>query len=190
MVQARAEERIARRAFWVSAGVLGLVLLSSVVAAFPANVLKPTNNPGALTVVSEVFPQGWAFFTKDPQDVEFVAYRPTEGGLESLLATPQSRAENLWGLSRTQRAQGPELVALGNDATWVECVSGQVPLDCYEQGADYVPTVNPMTHPTLCGDVVLVEEKPVAWSFRNMVKGTHTAERVAYESIECKGKML
>jgi len=175
----------ARRTFWVTASLAALALLTTVIAAFPANVLK-TANSETLTVVSSVAPQGWAFFTKDPQDVELVAYRPAASGLESLQATPQSRVENAWGISRTQRAQGPELAALSNELTWTECVSGELTTDCVDEAAEFQRIVSPVPHPSLCGSVVIVQEKPVAWSFRDLVDGSHTAERIAYVSVECK----
>lgn len=177
----------ARRYFWVTASLVALALLTTVAAAFPANVLKPSNSE-ALTIVSKLAPQGWAFFTKDPQDVELVAYQPTAEGLRSLQTTPQSRVENIWGLTRTQRAQGPEIAALSNQLTWVECVPGEVTEACVDATASFETVTTPIPHPSLCGRVIVAQEKPVAWSFREFVDGTHTAERVAYALVDCKGK--
>ena len=176
----------ARRYFWVTASLVALALLTTVAAAFPANVLKPSNS-GALILVSKLAPQGWAFFTKDPQDVELVAYAPTSHGLNSLQTTPQSRVENAWGITRAQRAQGPEIAALSNELTWMECVPGEVPEACVDTEATFEPVLSPVPHPSLCGKVLVVQEKPVAWSFREFVHGTHTAERIAYALVDCDG---
>lgn len=177
----------ARRYFWVTTGLIALALLTTVAAAFPANVLKPSNST-LLTVVSKVAPQGWAFFTKDPQDVELVAYQLTSNELTSLQSTPQSRVENAWGITRAQRAQGPEIAALSNALTWVECVPGELPEACVDSAAPFEPIMSPVPHPSLCGEIIIVQEKPVAWSFREFVDGTHTAERIAYAFVECDGE--
>ncbi|WP_396823050.1 SdpA family antimicrobial peptide system protein [Mycetocola sp. BIGb0189] len=182
----RSTDAQAHRAFWLTVGLAGLLLLTTVAASYPSNVLKPSSNPQILSFVSAVFPQGWAFFSKDPQDIEIVAYRPTASGLTSLQTTPQSKVENLWGLTRTQRAQGPELAALSTDATWVECTPGDLPQACYTKSNRLERIKTPVPHPSLCGDVILLQEKPVAWSFRELVDGPHTAERIAYVTIDCR----
>jgi antimicrobial peptide system SdpA family protein len=176
----------ARRAFWVTAALVAVALLCSLVAAYPANVLVSKADSSVLKVVAGIIPQGWAFFTKDPQSAEIVAYRPGADGLTSLQATPQTRVENWWGLTRTQRAQGPEIAALSNKAKWRSCVDGEPTAQCVDRAAQYVKVTNGAPHPTLCGKVVLVQEKPVEWSFRTFVKDTHTAVRTANVAVECK----
>ncbi|MGO2034532.1 MAG: SdpA family antimicrobial peptide system protein, partial [Brevibacterium aurantiacum] len=97
----------------VTLALLGLAILMLLVSVFfslPSNVLSDRGKVNAARVFSvDLAPQGWGFFTKPPSDSDLFYY---DGNLQSVMETPQGRADNLLGLSRTQRAQGPEGGAL------------------------------------------------------------------------------
>lgn len=142
----------------------------SVFYSLPSNALSTRDGGAARTVVVTLFPQGWAFFTRDPDSESIVAYTVHGDTLTSAMFTPQTRASNWSGLSRTQRAQGPELAfaaaASGNEAG----------SDCEGLLSDCAPVYlrlppvqysNTSPTPTVCGDIVLVRQQVPPWSFRS-----------------------
>ncbi|WP_196249046.1 SdpA family antimicrobial peptide system protein [Rhodococcoides fascians] len=149
--------------FVMSMTVLTALFGAAVFFSLPANLLwTPTTAPGVSTFFATRMPEKWGFFTKDPQSSQYGAYRL--GSTESLLSTPQALPRNAFGLSRTQRAQGAELAILGHQATWTDCNDY---LDsCIDRATD-VTTIESSTRThTVCGEVLLTEEKLIPWSFR------------------------
>ena len=73
-----------------------------------------TQLPALRAELNTVAGQNFAFFTRSPETDQIDAYRLDPDGTvgASLLVTPQAKPANLFGLSRTQRAQGPELAIL------------------------------------------------------------------------------
>ncbi|MEW2015333.1 SdpA family antimicrobial peptide system protein [Rhodococcus sp. NPDC076796] len=149
--------------FVLSMTVLTALFGTAVFFSLPANLLwTPTTAPGVGTFFATQIPEKWGFFTKDPQSSQYGAYRL--GSTESLLSTPQSLPRNAFGLSRTQRAQGAELAILGHQATWSDCNDY---LDsCIDQAADVMNIDSSTRTRTVCGEVLLTEEKLIPWSFR------------------------
>nr|WP_246482999.1 SdpA family antimicrobial peptide system protein [Brachybacterium halotolerans] len=143
----------------------------------------------------EVWPQGWAFFTKPPDGDQVLAYRETPDGLRSIMATPQAKPGNMFGLSRAQRAQGPELSQVTDQlrsSDWFTCVEGDTVDDCAidpDSANSAVRLTDSSPTPTLCGDVVLAQAKPVDWSYREFFKpDDYLAKGLARVHVECIDK--
>lgn len=67
-----------------------------------------------------VFPQGWGFFTRSPQEVMTIAYKEEENTLH-LVTTLNASADNYLGLSRKSRVIASEMfkiTAAINDTSW------------------------------------------------------------------------
>ncbi|WP_160505963.1 SdpA family antimicrobial peptide system protein [Streptomyces sp. BA2] len=146
--------------------------------------------PPVKTAFSAFVPQGWAFFTKDPQSEQFGAYRPRGGGArpENLSLTPQGRAENLFGLSRRQRAQGPEEALLASKVRhWQTCQGSND--DCLRGAAARHATAvtNPSPLPSLCGDIIVTNQRAVPWANRELLSETSRVTRAAHLRIRCDG---
>ena len=109
----RSSDRAALGGLVTLAVVLG-VLATSIFFSLPSNVVSVRDGGSVRVFWAKALPQGWAFFTKPPSDSELVAYRVVEGELVYASLTPNSRPRNLFGLTRTQRAQGPEIAAMAN----------------------------------------------------------------------------
>lgn len=167
--------------------LVGVLLAGSVFFSLPSNVLS-TRDGSALRALSARFlPQSWAFFTKPPSDPEFVPYVVSDGGVSHAALLPNSRPENLYGLSRRQRAQGPEVAGMANQVrTWRNCdeVEGDCPA-VVAGSAEPVPVENSSPVPTLCGRVVLVETRPVPWKFRDRYEGWRLDKRAAVVEAKC-----
>lgn len=118
--------------------------------------------------INSVAAQQFAFFTKDPKS-EFIA--PFSGEGDSLLATPQGDPNNLYGLSRKQRAQGPEISNLANKLTAKFHDCGPTVEDCFRaaQSGTMHKINNTSPIPTACGEVVLIIVKPIPYEYRNEI---------------------
>lgn len=130
-------------------------------------------------------PQGWAFFTKPPDDPEIGAYDARTG--QSILATPQTKAENLFGMSRTQRAQGPELASLAAQITrWKTCKEGAATCIDPRSSEPAEAVINDAYIRTVCGRVVLTSERPAPWAYRGFGLSSRIDQR-ALLVVDCSG---
>ncbi|MEU6438941.1 SdpA family antimicrobial peptide system protein [Streptomyces sp. NPDC047046] len=154
----------------------------------PSNALSSRHSAGARTAFNTLVPQNWAFFTRNPETGQTGAYRlGHDGEVSDLLHTPQGAPSNLFGLSRTQRAQGPELGYLNAHVTGHYAKCSAYLADCVEESAKRAPVkvTNTSPLPTLCGDLVLTQEKTVPWAFRNEVPYQKHVDRVAHVDVRC-----
>ena len=167
---------------------MGCILGLSIFNALPSNVVSVRDGSSWRVFWADAFPQSWAFFTKPPSDPEIVAYGAENGKIEYATLTPNGQRSNLYGVSRKQRAQGPELAHLANsipERLWVECDPGQ---DCLEGVPETKPKMrvdNTSPVPTLCGHIVLVETEPVPWSYRGKHEGWRLDVRRAQVTSSC-----
>ncbi|MFJ3876585.1 SdpA family antimicrobial peptide system protein [Streptomyces sp. NPDC090077] len=167
--------------------LVGALLAGSVFFSLPSNVLSTRDGGDLRALSARVLPQSWAFFTKPPSDPEFVPYLVSDGDVVHAALLPNSRAENLYGLTRRQRAQGPEVAAMANQVrTWRNCEEIEGDCPAVVAGApEAVPVENSSPVPTLCGRVVLVETRPVPWEFRDRYEGWRLDKRAAVVEAKC-----
>lgn len=170
--------------------VFALILALTIVMSLPSNVLTSRDGSMLRKTSAELVPQGWAFFTKPPSESEIVPFSVENGEeLVSALAPPQAELRNLLGLSRSQRAQGPELAGYVNQVhRWVDCNSNEPRLcaqDLVDKGLmpHKVDSITPA--PSLCGSIVALETEPIRWSFREFSTSTRTAKRAALLEVSC-----
>jgi antimicrobial peptide system SdpA family protein len=182
-------------AMWLAVAGLGLAWVSALVASMPSNVVVSTASlPTVRAQLNTMAGQNFSFFTKSPQSEQFDVLRVSGSGAAaaSLLLTPQSRRSNLYGLSRTQRAQGPELAALMNAVPqwrWLQC--SEVPEGCAAAlaAAATLPTatmVNASPTATVCGDVVFTVSDITKWSYRNLTDQRYRITRLVRADVVCE----
>ncbi|WP_443047605.1 SdpA family antimicrobial peptide system protein [Streptomyces sp. NBC_00354] len=107
-------------------------------------------------------------------------FRPA-GSLFSL--APHS---NLFGLERSQRAQGPEVAYLEAAVpNWIEC-SGTLER-CLPRAAETPAAKLENRSPvqTLCGDSFITQESVVPWSYRDLVKYDRRITKIAHLDVSC-----
>ncbi len=81
-------------------------------AAIPFN---PIGLPGEAELgMRSLLPQGWRFFTKDPQELRLFYHRLTASGWQSAMLAPHAEPRNKFGLDRRSRAQGVEAASLAS----------------------------------------------------------------------------
>lgn len=168
--------------------LLGIVLISlGIVSAGPPTVLVGANQNSILTAAAASVPQSWPFFTKDPKEPSFVVFRAENG--EEVSAFPQLRLENLGGLSRNQRAQGPEVAMLHTRIPkFVDC-AGADRVECLQKAnrAGIIELSNTATFQTICGDVVIGTQTIVPFAYRNLVDTEDTQlMSAARVFVKCK----
>ncbi len=169
--------------------VLLSTLSMAVFFALPSNVVSWRDGSAVRKMVASALPEGWAFFTKPPNDPEYVPVYSVDGGRTfvggSLL--PNSRIENWYGLLRSQRAQGPEIANLSNEPlNWQVCENKHGPA-CYKQVWAGSPTSvrNSSPTPTVCGQVIVMETRPTPWAFREFYEEIRENERGALVEVAC-----
>jgi antimicrobial peptide system SdpA family protein len=153
----------------ISAGVI------CVMAALPSNIVWGHGQAPVLRAeLNAIAGQNFGFFTRSPESEEADAYRIGQDGAigASLLVTPQAKTTNLFGVSRTQRAQGPEMANLVHAMPahgWVDC-SLLDRATCFAaiQAQPRVELRNDSPVPTVCGLVALTSESTVKWAYRRL----------------------
>jgi antimicrobial peptide system SdpA family protein len=176
--------------FWVTASVMAAALLMSVLVALPPTAISGDLSASFRLGYSAVISQGWNFFTRDMQSINYGVYSTsTTDEFGSMLTTPQTRVENLWGLSRTQRAQGPEIAILAAEVdAWKECESLRIACVSEAEGTQGQRMVNGSLLPTLCGRVILTQERTSPWSYRAFAgANSPVVEQYAFIDAECNG---
>jgi antimicrobial peptide system SdpA family protein len=173
--------------------VATVVVLMSWTALSVAQSLSPnalsSREPAAAALrdaVLAIAPQRWEFFTASPQGRQYVAYRTGSG--RSALSLPQSEASNWFGISRAQRAQGPELAALHQQvANWVKCTDKAASHRCLWRAAEARPQPlrNEARRKTLCGDLLLAQEKPTPFEFRSFDLPRFRVLQAARVEVSC-----
>jgi antimicrobial peptide system SdpA family protein len=176
----------------VCATLLAAVGLSSLAASLPSNIVwGGTQLPAVRAELTKVAGQDFAFFTRSPETNEIDVYRLDPDGSvgASLRVTPQAKPANLFGLSRTQRAQGPELAILLHQIPpdgWIDCTELDRPA-CVDALSRHPKTLlrNNSPVPTVCGQVALSVESTTKWAYRRLTETRYSIERIAAASIDC-----
>lgn len=181
----------------VAAGITGCLIsctiLGSAFLSSDSTVLYPREVGAGDPIrraILPLFPQNWPFFTKPASDPEYAVFSEAEdGSIHRSFDFPNSTESNLFGWSRTQRAQGPEMANLRvhiPDDEFVDCSLTQG--DCVKEALKREPrkVSNSSTYPTLCGGLVLAETKPVPWEYREDYAGWRAENYAVHLNVACK----
>lgn len=171
---------------------LAAIGTATMAATLPSNVLwERTQLPAVRAELNSIAGENFAFFTRSPESEQIAAYRLRPDGIlgPSLLTTPQARSDNLFGLSRTQRAQGPELANLIRAVPadeWADCTMVDS-ATCVNRVARQPTTLlrNHSPVPTVCGSVALTLESTTKWAYRHLTSDQYSIDRIATANVEC-----
>lgn len=169
--------------------VLGAVWCTAISEAMPRTVMHADRTEEFRPLVSGMIPQGWSFFTRDPQSAALVLYELDErGGLSPAGSLPQTSWANGGGISRDQRSQDTEKSLLaGSVGRWEDC-AGEAPAVCSTRFSDgEAEQVVPLAKvPNFCGRYLLVVQSPRPFAFRNYGQAGAVAERAALLDVLCE----
>jgi sporulation delaying protein A len=137
--------------------------------------------------VETVAPEGWKFFTKDPQEPSLRVFTRADGQpwtLASLGANGEPR--NLFGISRAPRARNVELGLLLYqlpESAWRPC--DKDPLSCLDETETPTTTEGTSSSHFVCGTVGLVMSKPVPWAWASLRKAFQMPSKTAKVFVPC-----
>lgn len=160
--------------------------LAGLFMGIPTNAAVARQQDGVHQFFYTFAPQNWAYFTKDPQSAELVVV--DSDSLQSLMRTPQNRPSNYFGISRNQRAQGPEVARIVShipDNEWRDCVDDVA--SCLEDAKRIAPTEvqNTSSLQTICGDVIISLNHITPWAYRSMIKESHKIDKATKVRVIC-----
>jgi antimicrobial peptide system SdpA family protein len=174
----------------IGALMIGLTVLATTAGTYSAHLIVP-HNPVKLPLepsraVYVFLPQGWKFFTRDPQttDPSFYTYR--NGAWHGADKLPNMRAVNLFGASREGRAQSVELGRIYSElpkSAWSDC-DGE-PTVCLDRLKSARTTANAAHRPSVCGTVGFILQKPVPWAWRDATIPVIMPSRVVRVEVTC-----
>lgn len=151
----------------VHLGLLAVIAITTAVAAMPFNTLNLSDD--LRNTVMSLIPEGWGFFTKSPRDPEMQVAVLHGGRLEKLNIVSSFQAKYAFGFDRLSRAQGLEidglLSQLKTSNLWQGCQ--QEVSVCAQHLPVQKQLVNSVQFPTLCGNLVLFERRPIPWAYRD-----------------------
>ncbi len=184
----RRRRNVAGAALVGGSAIIASLCLLCLGVVVPPSALRLSKAHGH--TVSQFFPQGWKFFTKDPLSADFFVYRaqPDQTWI-SITSPPMGSRENLWGLDRRIRTQGLELALLlnggrggaGDALTWTECDDAIGP--CAAAAPPGPVVHNGAPAPTVCGDTAVTQEQPVPWAWRHL--RSRMPMKIARVRVEC-----
>lgn len=176
--------KVAIISFWIF--VIGIVAGTYL----PHNPFTPTGK--TKIYLKSILPEGWGFFTRDPQEPAYYLFSKIDGKWQSVLRSPNAASDNLLGLQRNSRAQGYEygrfLSQISTDsAVWGKCKNLTLS-ECLNQNEDFksVEVKNVIENPTLCGDIWVVMRRPIPWAWYKDKKNINMPMRFIRINVICE----
>jgi antimicrobial peptide system SdpA family protein len=173
--------------FTLSLVAVCVLLAVSVGLSWPTNVLSDQSQD-AQRVRQELtlpLPQGWAFFTRSPQEPSLTIYREDAAGNEVRADDlPQSRVQNIFGWSRNQRAETTELAIVAQDVQFTDC-EDYLSVCLAASAPSRQTVVNSTNTRHFCGDYRVVVQYPVKWLYRHQTPEDTRASQFAEVSLSC-----
>lgn len=115
-----------------------------------------------------LFPQGWAFFTKDPREEHTIFYKIDKNNLQEL-DFKNGAMNSSFGISRKNRIMLIEIAQIVNQidsVSWVDLKSKE-DLNTYKDTTKSLEVINFVNKAELeNGDYMIVKQRPVPWSWR------------------------
>lgn len=155
---------------WVSLTV-GVCLLVAV-SLLPYSPLRSSFPFLDDASVTKIVPQGWGFFTKDPQEIRVHYFSQTDDGSWINADIANSDSANLFGASRVARLRGIEYGTLLSENQplitdgWFSCVTAELQ-ECATKTGEVEPISVKNNYPvqTLCGRIAVLQQAPNAWAY-------------------------
>jgi antimicrobial peptide system SdpA family protein len=132
-------------------------------------------------------PEGWKFFTRDPQEERMATYVRRDGEWRNASRMPNGSVANALGLNRAGRAQNVELGLLAEKlpkSIWQTCEGGDA-RSCIERAPIAKEVRNRSPEPSLCGSLALVAQKPVPWAWASLGLSTVMPMTVVRLEVQC-----
>ncbi|ANN35627.1 TPA: SdpA family antimicrobial peptide system protein [Bacillus cereus] len=162
-----------------------LTLFLSILSGLPETPVSISGN--TKSIFKQVLPQGWGFYSKDPRD-DLLSVINMDSQ-ESAAAWPNNKLENVFGLDRSGRAQGTEtglIMASASEDNWKTCKKD--PIECLKELPAEKQVNNILENPTICGDIGIINQKPVPWSWSKNKSKIKMPSKVLRVNVQCSKK--
>lgn len=169
--------------------VLGGVLAIAICVVVALSSVPPTvlDFPTSFRqTVHTVVPEGWGFFTKDPQDPEILPYKLVDERWRLVQRQGAWHPDTVFGWDRVAREQGLELGLLSQQvprAAWLNCTNR--PETCLSEIPVELRVTDAVADPTMCGTAAIVWQTPLPWSDAHASRDVIEPSSIAKFSVSC-----
>jgi len=163
--------------------------LSFIGSKAATNPLHPAGSPPTVVTISQVFRQGWGFFTRDAREErnQLFVVTATEGWERSADEITADRANN-YGFSRRARAYAADvalIIQYVKDNSWKECREGETLNSCAERADPLIMRRADHSLLGFCGTTLaIVRSRPVDYAYRSYAHDP--PRRLAVVTVECE----
>src|SRR5690625_602215 len=169
------------RLFFIYTILISSVFIYSIIEALPTTPISTNKNINYL--FTNVIPQGWGFFSKDPRSPTIDAIN-LEGDLE--LSWPNMSIDNFFGISRLGRGQGIELGTLKSKADQSKIKSCEPLTDDCLNNVEFTEVENTdYKNQTICGKWLILEKEPLPWAWSDQYNKTKMNSTVYGVDVVC-----
>lgn len=175
---------------WTSIVVSACLLVAMTLLPYsPLRTYVPINNDGTIT---RLIPQGWGFFTKDPQEARVHYYSKSENAEWKNIDIANSDLENIFGASRSARLRGIEygsIISQNESALkdgWKSCESTTLK-ECANEKKGGIPISVNNAYPvqSLCGSIKVLQQEPNPFAYHQAGFANGNPIRVLSLDISC-----
>jgi antimicrobial peptide system SdpA family protein len=164
-----------------------VVAVVGLYAIHPAMPHNPIHLPMEKSVSMPMFvPEGWKFFTRDPQEEQYFIVKQEGSRWVSPDNTNNGSPVNLFGASRRGRAMFVEMGALSSevpDWRWSDCKGDVGPcLDAFDAP---VRVKSSGARPQLCGAIGVAKRKIVPWAWSSSPRPVVMPSKVLRLEVQC-----
>lgn len=149
---------------------------------------NPVDLPGESTLqVGAWAPEGWKFFTRNPQEETAHPYIQRAGAWQRA-ASPSGSPKYAFGLDRAGRAEGIEMGLIARElprTAYRKCGEDEEPAACLAHTRVSLRVKNLSPNPTLCGHVAIVMQRPVPWAWARSGRKVVMPARAARVDVSC-----
>lgn len=172
--------------------VVGWLVSTNSVLSLPHSVWRSATDPLVVEDMRRVLPQGWAFFTRDPQEPQTHVYVHGGDDWEAIPHPAPNAVRSLFGINRSARFYDHEvgmvMAAVPLDE-WVDCGSGDH-VQCLRSLTPVPDLVvdNSFDPPQLCGTLGLVQQEPIPWAWREDAESVQMPLAAAVVEVSCASR--
>jgi antimicrobial peptide system SdpA family protein len=164
--------------------VASMLALGLLLAAVPDTPLAPGYR--ARASILSIAPEGWGFFTRDPQEEEVHVWHVQADGSVEPSNPADRRGLAFAGVSRRTRVLGIEIGQVLQrvpHTAWTPC-RGRVDA-CGDRTV--LRIANTMRVRSLCGRYIIERKRPIPWAWAATSRPTAMPARIVEVDIECEG---
>jgi len=161
-----------------------LLLVTTFISSIQINTLNNTLSPKFKYIIISIFPESFAFFTKDPKDEQIVLYSVQRNNIEKINLKTNS-SYNFFGFSRKSRRLTYEIGILTKkipDSLWNEIKETTIKNIDFDTISDFLLEKDNNVQLFEKGKYVFYYYKPIPWEWNDLKKETNG--KYIYVSIE------